>query len=258
MTAMSSHGGFRSVVITMASEVVNPLLGYGAGALTILSPCVLPLIPVVFGAAAQKHRLAPFVLAGGLVTGFTSVGFILATFGSQIGIDTEQVRFVGAFILAAAGILLLVPQLQEYLANRAVPLITWASARERTFEDQGLVGQLAIGLLLGLVWSPCVGPTLGAATALAAQGEKLSQVAATMAAFGAGIATMLLLIALAGRGLIQRYRSGIFANVARAKAVLGAILLAVGSAILTGVDRALEALLLGSLPDWLIDLTTSV
>lgn len=242
----------------MASEILRPLLGYGAGTLTILSPCVLPLVPVVLGSAAQKHRLAPLALAGGLVVGFTSVGFVLAAFGSQIGVDSDQVRSVGALILAAAGILLLVPQLQEYLATRAAPLVAWAGGQERAFENKGLVGQIAIGLLLGLVWSPCVGPTLGAATALAAQGQQLSQVAMTMAAFGAGIATMLLLIALAGRSLMQRYRNGISANVARAKAALGAILLAVGAAILTGIDRALEAAFLASLPTWLIELTTSL
>jgi len=83
----------------MSGEVLNPLLAFGAGALTILSPCVLPLVPVVLGSAAQRHRLGALALAAGLVASFTIVGFVLAAFGSMLGVDPDQVRLVGAVIL---------------------------------------------------------------------------------------------------------------------------------------------------------------
>lgn len=240
----------------MAADVLNPLLGFGAGVLTILSPCVLPLVPVVLGSAAQRHRMGPVVLATGLVTGFTSVGFLVAAFGSQLGIDADQVRITGALFLLAAGTVLLMPNSQERLATAMGPLVAWAGNRQQKFEGQGLYGQFAIGLLLGLVWSPCVGPTLGAATALAAQGERLTQVALTMAAFGVGIASVLLAIAVIGRRLLMRFRAGFSTNAARAKMVLGVILLSVSLAILTGFDRTLEAAFLGIAPDWLISAAT--
>jgi cytochrome c biogenesis protein CcdA len=242
----------------MSGEVLNPALGFGAGALTILSPCVLPLVPVVLGSAAQEHRFGPVALAAGLIVGFTAVGLSLAIFGSQLGIDAEQVRVSGALILSAAGAFLLVPGLQERVAQAASPLVGWAGDRQQRFIDKGLAGQAMIGLLLGLVWSPCVGPTLGAAVAVAAQGAQLSAVAATMTAFAAGIACVLLVLAMLGRAYLTRVRSGIAKKAQRAKYLLGAMLFLVGGLILTGLDRMIEAAFVAAAPDWLVSLTTSI
>jgi cytochrome c-type biogenesis protein len=242
----------------MSGEILNPALGFGAGALTILSPCVLPLVPVVLGSAAQEHRFGPAALAAGLIVGFTTVGLSLAVFGSRLGIDAEQVRTSGAVILAAAGAFLLVPGLQERVAQAAGPLVGWAGDRQQRFVDKGLVGQAMIGLLLGLVWSPCVGPTLGAAVAVAAQGQQLSAVAATMTAFAAGIACVLLAIAMLGRTYLLRIRSGIAKKAHVAKLVLGGMLFLVGTLVLTGLDRAIEAAFVTAAPDWLVSLTTSI
>lgn len=242
----------------MTGEVLNPLLGYGAGALTILSPCVLPLVPVVLGSAAQQHRFGPAALAAGLVTGFTSVGLLLAIFGSQLGVDAEQIRFTGAVILAMAGGFLLVPQLQNRVAMAAGPLVQWAGDRQQRFENAGLWGQAMIGLLLGLVWSPCVGPTLGAAIALAAQGQQLSEVAVTMTAFAAGIATVLVTIAFVGRAYFGRVRNNVAEKAKLGKYLLGGVLLIVGLLIIGGWDRKLEAILVGASPDWLVRLTTAI
>ena len=100
----------------MAGEVLNPLLAFAAGALTILSPCVLPLVPVVLASAGQRHRHGPFALAGGLIASFTIVGFVLAVFGTRLGVDAEQLRSSGALILAAAGLFLLVTKIQDFVA----------------------------------------------------------------------------------------------------------------------------------------------
>lgn len=242
----------------MAGEILSPVLGFGAGALTILSPCVLPLVPVVLGSAAQNHRYGPVALAAGLVTSFTAVGFILAVFGSRLGVDGEQLRFAGAIILALAGIFLLVPRLQDRAAAAAGPLVAWAGNRQQRFDNAGLVGQAAIGVLLGAVWSPCVGPTLGAAVAVAAQGEQLSQVALTMASFAAGIASVLLAIALLSRSAFNRIRGDVTQAAKFGKVVLGGILLMVGALILTGADRAIEAYFVTNAPAWLIQLTTKL
>ena len=242
----------------MPAQVLNPVLGFGAGALTILSPCVLPLVPVVLGSAAQQHRLGPLALAAGLVISFTSVGLLLAVFGSQIGVDAEQVRLAGALILAAAGGFLLFPKLQERVALAAGPLVGWAGERQQRFNNGGLWGQAVIGLLLGAVWSPCVGPTLGAAVAVAAQGEQLADVSLTMAAFAAGIASILLAIALVGRTYFARVRKDVAQTAKLAKIALGGILLLVGLLILTGVDRKVEAAFVAAAPDWLVQLTTAI
>ncbi|QDX26935.1 cytochrome c biogenesis protein CcdA [Sphingomonas suaedae] len=238
-------------------SLLNPVLGFAAGALTILSPCVLPLIPIVLGSAAQTHRLGPFALAGGLVVSFTVVGFGLATVGSAIGIDAEVLRYFGAALLGLFGLALLVPQLRMALEIAAAPAASWAGARQDGLERHGLAGQAAIGALLGIVWSPCVGPTLGAATVLAADGQSLGAAAVVMFAFGLGIASVMLAIALAGRSVMTKLRSRLLHAGDTGRRLLGALLLVVAVAIGTGLDRAIEAVILDHSPDWLITVSTA-
>ncbi len=242
----------------MATDALNPLLGFAAGALTILSPCVLPLVPIVLGSAAQESRWGPLALAGGLVAGFTVVGFALATVGVAAGIDPEAVRWFGAAMLALFGLILLVLQGQMVLERAAAPAARWAGDRQAGLERHGLAGQAAIGALLGVVWSPCVGPTLGAATVLASQGESLGGVAVVMLAFGMGIAAVMLAIATMGRPLLMKLRGRMMRTGAGGRRVLGALLLGVAIMIGTGLDRALEAAIVTHSPDWLVSASTSV
>lgn len=234
---------------------VNPLLGFAAGALTILSPCVLPLVPVVMGSAARASRRGPLALAAGLVLSFTLTGFLLARLGSALSLDADLVRGAGALLLVLAGFVLLFQPVQDRLTLLAAPLAGWAGARQDALVGEGLLGQFLIGALLGLVWSPCVGPTLGAATVLAAQGDNLPQAAATMAAFGLGIAALLLVIAYAARAGFAGRRGHFLVAGKAGKIILGAILLSIGLLILTGLDRMVESLLLSHLPPALVDLS---
>lgn len=226
--------------------------------LTILSPCVLPLVPIVLASAAQAHRWGPIALAAGLVISFTSVGFLVATAGASSGIDGDAFRIVGALMLVLAGLVLLVPQAQAWLTRVATPLADWANSRQARMERFGLAGQAAIGVLLGLVWSPCIGPTLGAATVLAARGTDLGSVALIMAAFGLGIATVLVALAIATRGLLSRWRGRLMQAGQRGKTVLGGVLAVVGVLIFTGGDKLLEGAVIALSPDWLIDASTSI
>ena len=241
------------------ASALNPALAYAAGALTILSPCVLPLVPIILSSAAQRHRFAPLALAAGLVVAFTATGFLVAAFGQAIGIDTLVVRAAGAVVLCLAGIVLLVQPLQDLLTRIATPLANWASGRQTALDARaGLWGQAAVGALLGVVWTPCVGPTLGAAVALAAEGKDLGEVALVMVAFGLGISTVLLVIAFAARGALARWRGRLMKAGGRGKAVLGGLLLVIGIMILTGFDRQLETFVLDHLPDRITEWSTSI
>ncbi len=235
---------------------LNPLLAFAAGALTILSPCVLPLVPIVLGNAAQGHRYGPIALAAGLVASFTIVGFAVATLGTNI--DGDSVRWVGAGLLFAAGAALLIPAVQARIERMMAPVADWASRRQGGLARFGIAGQAAIGVLLGLVWSPCVGPTLGAATVLAAQGRDLGAVAVTMAAFGMGIAAILLIVSLAAQSLMRRWRGRMTSVGGSGKRVLGGMLVTVALLILTGGDHLVEGAILSVSPQWLIDTTTAI
>ncbi|CAH0355417.1 MULTISPECIES: cytochrome c biogenesis CcdA family protein [Sphingomonadaceae] len=240
------------------SNALNPVLAYAAGALTILSPCVLPLVPIVLGSAAQRHRFGPLALATGLVISFSLTGFALATVGEAAGIDSDTVRLIGAIVLILIGLALIIPYFQRLSERLASPLAGWAGERQAGLEKYGLWGQAGIGALLGLVWSPCVGPTLGAATILASQGQNLAGVAIVMAAFGLGIASVLLVLALAARSVLAKWRGKLMNAGNSGKKALGVLVMAVGLLIITGTDRLIEGAILTASPDWLTDLTTSI
>ena len=121
---------------------------------------------------------------------------------------------------------------------------------------RGLAKQFAIGILLGAVWSPCVGPTLGAASLLAARAENLGYVALTMLAFGIGAAIPLLLIGMMSRDALVRWRGRMLAAGSGGKAIMGLVLVATGLMILTGLDKRLETILVEASPAWLTELTT--
>ncbi len=227
-----------------------------AGILSTLSPCVLPLLPIVLGAALGEHRLGPAALAAGLSLSFVLIGLFVATLGFAAGLDQELFRSTAAVLLIVAGGVLLMPRLQAQLAVAAAPVGNWAQTHAGGFTGRGLGGQFAVGLLLGAVWSPCVGPTLGAASVLAARAENLFAVSLTMLAFGVGAALPLLAIGLMSREALTRWRSRLLAAGSGGKALMGAVLVAVGVLILSGLDKRLEAVLVEASPAWLTELTT--
>jgi cytochrome c biogenesis protein CcdA len=227
-----------------------------AGVLSILSPCVLPLLPIVLGAAVSEHRWGPIALAGGLALSFTGIGLFVAVFGFAIGLDGGFFRYVAALMLIVIGAALMLPVAQTRLAVAAGPLSNWTEQRLGGFSTTGLSGQFGVGLLLGAVWSPCVGPTLGAASLLAARGENLGAVALTMLSFGIGAGVPLALLGLLSRERLMRLRDRMLATGQGAKLILGALLLCVGILILTGLDKRVETVLTDAAPEWLVSLTT--
>ncbi|MGC2075174.1 MAG: cytochrome c biogenesis protein CcdA [Xanthobacteraceae bacterium] len=112
------------------------------------------------------------------------------------------------------------------------------------------------GLLLGAVWSPCVGPTLGAASILAAQGRDLGGVAATMLAFGLGAALPLAALGLLSREALLRWRTHLISGGVHASMLFAIVLVAIGVMVLTGLDKRIETLAVNESPQWLTDLTT--
>jgi cytochrome c-type biogenesis protein len=195
-------------------------------------------------------------LAVGLALSFTAIGLFVASIGFAAGLDTNVFRTISAILLIGIGVLLLVPRLQEQFAVAAGPVSQWAGGYLDDFAANGLAGQLGLGLLLGAVWSPCVGPTLGAASLLAAKGENLGQVALTMLAFGIGAALPLMLLGFTSREAMQRWRGRLLEAGRGGKALLGVLLLAIGLMIATGIDKRLETALVDVSPEWLTTLTT--
>lgn len=227
-----------------------------AGVVSILSPCVLPILPIVLGGAASEHRRGPLVLAAGLALSFTVIGLFVATIGFSLGLDLGVFRMVAGFILLALGLAMLVPAAGARLATAAGPLSDWTQARFGGFDRGGLSGQFGVSLLLGAVWSPCVGPTLGAASLMAARGENLGQVGLTMLAFGIGAGLPLAALGALSREKLLGLRERMMAAGQGAKTALGLVVVAVALLVLTGWDKLIEARLVELSPAWLTALTT--
>lgn len=234
----------------------NLAFALAAGAFSSLSPCVLPILPLVLGAAVAEHRWGPLALASGLALSFTAVGLFIATLGFSIGLDAGVFRAFGAVIMIGFGLILMLPSLSGRLALAGAGLSGWAGEMTSGYSAQGLGGQFLLGVLLGAIWSPCVGPTLGAASVMAAQGRNLVQVSATMLMFGAGVALPLLGLGLLSRETIVRWRGRLGSIGEHGKTVLGLIAAAAGMLVLTGLDQRLESVLVAASPEWLVQLTT--
>jgi cytochrome c biogenesis protein CcdA len=231
-------------------------LAYLAGALSTLSPCVLPLLPLVIGSAAAAHRLGPLALGLGLASSFVAVGLFVATIGFSIGIDADVFRITAAALMILLGAVLIVPWLGSRVALAAGPMSHWAGQRLAGFSAAGLAGQFGVGVLLGIAWSPCVGPTLGAASLLASQAKDLPRVAATMLLFGLGAASPLLAVGMLSREVMSRARDHLLAAGQRLKAALGIAFVLIGASIVTGADKRIETALVEASPQWLTELTT--
>jgi cytochrome c-type biogenesis protein len=232
-------------------------LAFTAGILSILSPCVLPLVPIVLGTAITAHRLGAIALAAGLALSFTGLGLLFALVGFGLGIDAGMFRLAAAAIMIVLGAVLVLPSWQARLAAAGSPLSAWADRHFGGVATNGLAGQFAIGLLLGAVWSPCVGPTLGAASLLASQGHDLPRVALTMVVFGVGAGLPLILLGLLSRATLMRVRANLMSAGKLGKGLLGAAFILIGIAIVSGADKRVEAALVEVSPPWLTDLTTS-
>jgi cytochrome c-type biogenesis protein len=227
-----------------------------AGMLSTLSPCVLPLLPIIFGSAVAAHRFGALALAAGLGLSFVSIGLFVATLGFSLGLDDGVFRWIGASVLLGIGIVLLSEVFQARLAVAVSPLAAGVHGLIERLNPAGLRGQFLLGLLIGLVWSPCVGPTMGAAATLAARRQDLLEVAALMIIFGLGAALPMLLIGTLSREVITRLRGGM-AHAGRAgKRVLGAFMVVLASFILTGIDKSIESVLVAWSPGWLTKITT--
>jgi cytochrome c biogenesis protein CcdA len=230
--------------------------GFLAGVLSTLSPCVLPIIPILLGTAANAHPRAPLALAGGLALSYAVIGSGLAWAGSALNIDTSVFRAVGAAILGLLGMVLISGSLQQRFASATSGIGDVGHNLISRMNLDGLKGQFAIGLALGVVWSPCVGPTLGAAVVLASQGTNLPQVALLMGVFGVGAALPVVALAYAGRGALGRMRGKLMQAGKAGKTLMGVVMIALSAMILSGLDKPVETWLVDHSPTWLTQLTT--
>jgi cytochrome c biogenesis protein CcdA len=238
--------------------VLDLILAYAAGLLTLLNPCVLPLLPLIAAGSITRHPLGPLAMAAGLAVSFTLAGIFIFQLTRIIGLAQEDVTMLAGWTMVGFGLVQLVPQAQAGFSRMAGAAASGGTLLMGRVEGRGLGGEVLAGALLGLAWSPCIGPTLGGAIGLAAQGENLLFAFAIMAMFSLGAATIMLGLTYGTRSLIASRRQALNWLMPHAKTVLGVGLIVVGLGIIFHLDRLLEAWALSTLPGWFTDLSVSI
>ncbi len=208
------------------------LLGvaFVAGIVTALSPCVLPVLPVVLAAGATGGPRRPFAVVAGLVVSFTVFSLTAATLLTALGLPDDLLRNLAIAVIVVVGLGLVWPRLGDLLGR---PF--YALARRRPTDE---AGGFVLGLSLGLLFTPCAGPVIAAvATVAATQDLTLSAFAITLA-YGLGAGLVLLGVALAARRGLSL--SGVRAHAPAIRRALGAAVLAVAVLMVYGVDKKLQ------------------
>lgn len=234
------------------------IFAYAAGLLTLINPCVLPILPIVLAGALQAGRGGPFYMAAGMSLSFVAFGMFVTTLGYSIGLDEQRLGQIGAGLMLVFGVVLLVPPLSAMFSNLTSRFANSADARIDALERNSAWGQFGTGALLGAVWSPCIGPTLGGAIALASQGENLMRAALIMAFFALGVSTIILGLGYGARSWFLRRQGMMQAIAEKSRPLLGAVFVLVGLGILFKIHHLIEAWAVQNLPAWLVDLSVSL
>lgn len=198
-------------------------LAFGAGLASVASPCVLPVVPLLVTGTTEDHRARPALVVAGLALSFVLMGVLTSLFGAVVGPSVPLLEKVVGVMVVVFGLLLL---LDVNLFKR----LSWL---------QGLGGAtgghwsgLVLGLSLGLVWIPCVGPMLSSVLAMVATRGTLTSGVLLLLVYSAGFAVPMLAVGYGSRALRQRIRA-VSAHPLVVRWASGLLLVAFGAVILT-------------------------
>lgn len=234
------------------------VFAYLAGLLTLINPCILPVLPIAIVSSLNGHRLGPVALVAGLSIVFTTVGVVISSIGPSIGITESTMATAGAVLMMVFGTLLLVPGFTSGFGKVMAGVSDSANQKMNDLPSSGLLGQFLGGGLLGLVWSPCIGPTLGGAIALASSGGSLAYAATIMFGFSLGVASIILALAYGARGFFMRNQERMRMLASKSNWIIGLTFLSIGLLLFFNVHHIIDAWLLDVLPHWLTDLSVSL
>jgi cytochrome c-type biogenesis protein len=209
----------------MANSSLSAGLALLAGILTVLSPCILPVLPIIMGRSLQSHRYAPLLLALGLVSGFALTGSLLGFASSWVTGIANALRGIAIAFLLGMGLLALFPQ-WGYRLSRFLP---------QPKVSTGLSGEFWLGTQLGILWTPCAGPVLGSILVLAAVKHQVAGAFWLLVFYGVGASLPMLAIAYAGRQ-VSRSLQQLRPHTQKIQKIGGVVVILTAIAILQGWD----------------------
>lgn len=181
-------------------------LALAEGAGLALSPCILPILPLLLAGSAVGSRWRPLQIVAGFVASFTAFSLLSRQILAAAHVGQEQVR-VGAFVLLLLfGLLMLIPKLERIFSNLTSGLAGKAGDLSAGKASGGPLGGLFVGALIGLVWTPCAGPILAAALVQVIQARTNLEAATQIFGFAAGSGLPMLAVGYFGKGLTAQIR----------------------------------------------------
>ena len=213
----------------MTASLSLPLALLG-GFLTVCSPCILPVLPIIVGRSLQSHRYGPLALVAGLVGGFAVAGSLLGISASWFTHLAGLMRSLAIALLLGIGLLALFPTRGHRLFSY-FPKVRWRKEPIRV----GLAGEFWLGTQLGLLWTPCAGPVLGSILVLAAVDHQVQGAFKLLLLYGVGAAIPMLMFAYGGRYFSHRLLA-LRVHGDRLQRLGGAIVVGTAIAILLGWD----------------------
>jgi len=226
-----------------------------AGFITVLSPCILPVLPIILGSSLKGHKSYPVFMVLGMALSFSLLGVLFGAFGNQAGIDRLLINQIVIGLLFLMGVILMSKTLSDFFSQ----FITRASSplHKRIPNAQNLhqpLEAILLGMMLGILWAPCAGPILGSIILLATKGGMIyAGFMLFVYAIGAGIP--MLLIAYGGASVLKKLR--IFQSYSeKLKVLFGFLLVLMAFLLWTGLLRQIEVSLVSVLPPWMIRLST--
>ncbi|MBM1022993.1 redoxin domain-containing protein [Enterobacter sp. A11] len=212
------------------------IIAFLGGMISLLSPCTLPVIPLLF-AGFQGQRRHILALFAGMIVMFTLVAMAVTVASEWIAEATIIGRWVALVILAIAALSLISPSFARRIAQPAVSVGN--ALNTRSGQTRGIASAFLAGLAVGLLWSPCAGPILGAIFSINIAGNSAIATGALLAAYGSGCALMLGLLIIGGRKLMAPLRAK-SALMERLRQAVGGVMLAAVALNATGVTSILK------------------
>jgi cytochrome c biogenesis protein CcdA/thiol-disulfide isomerase/thioredoxin len=212
------------------------ILAFLGGVLTIISPCILPVLPFVFSRADQSFRRSGLPLLAGMAIVFTALAAVATVGGGWIVRANQYGRIAALILLAIFGLTLIWAGLADRLTRPLVRLGSHLTQPGQSGGRPGIAQALLLGVATGLLWAPCAGPILGLILTGAAVEGASAHTTFLLLAYAAGAATSLAVALLAGGSVFHALKRSLGAEV-WIRRILGVAVLAGVAAIALGLDR---------------------
>jgi len=232
------------IIVLRWAMVVLLFFSILSGIVTILSPCILPILPIVLSSSATNQKARPLGLIAGLIVSFTLFTLIITKIVSYLGISANTLRLLSVVLLILIGLTMLIPAL-TVLFDRLVGFLPGLVKTET--QGSGFGQGFLTGATLGLVWAPCAGPILSAVIIVAATQTLTLNSALVVFAFSIGVGIPLLAVTYGGRALIQRIRA-LSGNLVRVQQIFGVIVILTAVMIGFNLDTQFTAWATSAIP----------